>query len=533
MMNARSGFFANFTVQSKLAFGFSLAILVGLTCPLSAFFGTYLLSDVLDKSLAAGELKNKLQELSTAEMRYMLLGDPESRRLQTSTLEQVDLSLNQIARLFGKTSPEELNRLKLALQLHANELYASDKSSASNTREINTLSVVKWDSVDAQIASQRVALGNAVEDLLKLLLKTRSDGMYLIYVLLFTTSLMAMLASTFAVWLISRQLVPPLKSTVQFVERIAAGDLLEVAHSSRRDEIGQLQRATQAMSVGLRELVGKIDQGALQLAEASDHLSVDSAQSQRDVEQQKLEVEQVSTAINELVITVHDIAKNTDLAASAASVADAKAREGELVVNSVVDQIEYLSQEMNDLDGAMNRLQQDSERIGQVLDVIKALAEQTNLLALNAAIEAARAGEQGRGFAVVADEVRALARRTQQSTSEIEELVLALQDGSSKASVLMARGTQCTAEAVKQAQSARVVLVDINQSVASIQSMNLQIAAAAEEQGAAVGEINQNISNVRLMADQSSLKATRALNSIRELAGLGRDLKAAVGRFRL
>ncbi|NQD94358.1 methyl-accepting chemotaxis protein [Pseudomonas sp. CrR25] len=423
--------------------------------------------------------------------------------------------------------------MKLALQLHADELDASNESSASNAPTINTLSVVKWDSVGVQIASQHLALGNAVENLLKLLLQTRNDGISLIYVLLFATSVMAMLASTFAVWFISRQLVPPLKSTVQFVERIAAGELLEVAHSLRRDEIGQLQRATQAMSVGLRELVGKIDQGTMQLAEASDHLSVDSAQSHRDIEQQKLEVEQVSTAINELVITVYDIAKNTELAASTASVADAKAREGELVVNSVVDQIEYLSQEMNDLDGAMNRLQKDSERIGQVLDVIKALAEQTNLLALNAAIEAARAGEQGRGFAVVADEVRALARRTQQSTSEIEELVLALQDGSSKASVLMAGGTQRTADAVKQAQRARLVLVDINQSVASIQSMNLQIAAAAEEQGAAVGEINQNISNVRLMADQSSLKAMSALNAIKELACLGRDLKTAVGRFRL
>lgn len=532
-MNTSSGFLTNLSVQTKLAIGFSMVIGVGLSCTCSGFFGAYLLSGLLDKSLAASELNSQLQRLSIAEKRYLLLRDPGSLRLQVLALDQTKISLDLAGRLLSQVGTTELDQLKRALEAHEKEFSTLSKSAESSAAKAAGLSVGAWEAVETQVEHQQASLTAAVEDLLKRLLNARNEGVSQIYLLLCTTTLLAILVSVFVVWSISRQLVPPLKSTVHFAERIASGNLLEVVHSSRRDEIGQLQRATRSMSVGLRELVGSINQGALQLAKASEDLSVDSAQTQSDVEKQKLEVAQVSTAINELVITVQDIAQNTELAATTAAVADVKAREGERVVNCVVDQIEHLSLEMNELGSAMGKLQQDSDRIGQVVNVIKAVAEQTNLLALNAAIEAARAGEQGRGFAVVADEVRALAKRTQQSTKEIEGLVSALQEGSINASGLMSQSNQRTTDAVCLAQQARRVLVEINQSVASIQSMNQQIAAAIEEQGAAVGEINQNIINVRAMTDQSALKATRALRSTNDLARLGGDLQASVGRFRL
>ncbi|WP_431311929.1 methyl-accepting chemotaxis protein [Pseudomonas alkylphenolica] len=287
------------------------------------------------------------------------------------------------------------------------------------------------------------------------------------------------------------------------------------------------------MSGGLRALVSQINQGAAELAQASLQLAQDSAEGQSELELQTAEVEQVSTAINQMVVTIQEIARSTELAAVTASLADTKARDGNQVVSIVLSQIELISQDMGELGQAMKYLQQGSGRIGQVVDVIKAVADQTNLLALNAAIEAARAGEQGRGFAVVADEVRALARRTQQSTSEIAELVVAIQDGSESAARLMSRSYQRTSDAVVQAESARQALDGINTSVADIQAMNQQIASAAEEQGAAVNVVHDNIARVRGMADRSSIKASRALVAIRDLARLGAGLKDSVQRFHL
>ncbi|WP_370626795.1 methyl-accepting chemotaxis protein [Pseudomonas hunanensis] len=237
--------------------------------------------------------------------------------------------------------------------------------------------------------------------------------------------------------------------------------------------------------------------------------------------------------MNQLVVTVQQIGRSTEEAAKTAFAADQKARDGNQVVGVVLNQIELLSQDMDELGEAMKHLQDGSERIGQVVNVIKDVADQTNLLALNAAIEAARAGEQGRGFAVVADEVRALAQRTQHSTSEIAELVLAIQKGGERTARVMNRSHQRTVDAVQQAESARAALNEINVSVATIQAMNQQIASAVEEQSAVADVVSGNVSRVRNMADRSSTKASRVLDAVRELAKLGEGLKGAVHRFRL
>ncbi|MNN33811.1 Methyl-accepting chemotaxis protein McpS [compost metagenome] len=233
------------------------------------------------------------------------------------------------------------------------------------------------------------------------------------------------------------------------------------------------------------------------------------------------------------MFTVQEIARNTEVAAVSAASSDARARNGEVVVRDTVAQIEHLGEEMDELGLAMERLRLDGAKIGQIVDVINSIATQTNLLALNAAIEAARAGEQGRGFAVVADEVRALAMRTQQSTTEIESLVDALQQGSSAASSLVLRGNDRTREIVTKAKDVRTLLLEFGQSIAEIQAMNQQIAAAAEQQGAAVGEINRSIKHVRSLADASATTAERNTKSIRNLAELGSELTASVSRFRL
>ncbi|MFV3329454.1 methyl-accepting chemotaxis protein [Pseudomonas sp. NY15437] len=234
-----------------------------------------------------------------------------------------------------------------------------------------------------------------------------------------------------------------------------------------------------------------------------------------------------------MAATVQEVARNAEQASAAARQADQQAREGDLVVQDAVQQIDRLASEVDRSAQAMELLRQESEKIGSVLDVIKSVAEQTNLLALNAAIEAARAGEAGRGFAVVADEVRGLAQRTQSSTAEIEGLIAALQRGAQDAVSRMDDSRRLTGSSVQLTRRAGEALGAIARTVADIQGMNLQIASAAEEQSSVAEEINRSVVQVREIADQSAAASEQTASSSTELARLGSELQLQVGRFRL
>ncbi len=218
--------------------------------------------------------------------------------------------------------------------------------------------------------------------------------------------------------------------------------------------------------------------------------------------EQKGEVDQVATAMTEMSATVHEVARNATEAAEAAQRADEETGKGKMVVSQAIEAIDLLANEVNDAAQVIHRLEQDSDEIGAVLDVIRGIAEQTNLLALNAAIEAARAGEQGRGFAVVADEVRTLAQRTQQSTQEIQNMIERLQSGAQDAVKAMEQGRSRAQVGVEQAAEAGVSLETIAQAVGTISDMNTQIATAAEEQSVVAEEINLNIVSISDMADK-------------------------------
>lgn len=351
--------------------------------------------------------------------------------------------------------------------------------------------------------------------------------------MLLVATALALIFGLIAALAITRQIIIPLNQTLQVAERVAAGDLTHDLVSLRRDELGQLQRSMQSMTQGLRELIGGISDGVTQIASAAEELSAVTEQTSAGVNNQKVETDQVATAMNEMAATVQEVARNAEEASEAAVAADQQAREGDKVVGEAIAQIERLAAEVSHSTEAMGELKRESDKIGSVLDVIKSVAQQTNLLALNAAIEAARAGEAGRGFAVVADEVRSLAQRTQKSTEEIEELIVGLQNGTQQVATIMDNSRTLTDSSVELTRRAGGSLESITRTVSAIQAMNQQIAAAAEQQSAVAEEINRSVLNVRDVSDQTSAASEETAASSVELARLGTHLQTLVGRFKV
>ena len=351
--------------------------------------------------------------------------------------------------------------------------------------------------------------------------------------LIIGSSALALLVGLIAAWVITRLIVGPLRSVIRVAQQIAAGDLSGTVEVTRRDEIGQLMQAMQQMGAGLSQIVSGLQAGIEQLATSAQSLSAVTEQTNLEVSSQKEETEQVATAMNQMTATVHDVARNAEEAAQAAQTADGKVESGQHVVRQSMARIEQLADSAHSASSSIESLSAEIQNIGTVLGVIKSVAEQTNLLALNAAIEAARAGEQGRGFAVVADEVRALAKRTQQSTEEIERLVSALRAAAQSSVQQIQNSGELVKLAVSDALQTESALGSIAAAVSLIQQMNQQIAAAAEEQSSVAEEINRSVTSIRASADQSSLAMQGNAASSIELAQLGGELRSMVGHFRL
>ncbi|MGY3942592.1 methyl-accepting chemotaxis protein [Aeromonas tecta] len=362
-----------------------------------------------------------------------------------------------------------------------------------------------------------------------------SAKLSIIVALLLGLGLVAVLSTV-----LTRQIRDPLVMLARQAQRIASGDLgkgelQEWIRNARfkRDELGQLGTAIDRMQGSLADLVSEISGSVSQLSSAVEEMSAISEQSAKGMASQQNEVSQVATAMNEMQSTVFEVARNTTDAMSAAKAASHTSSEGHRVVGRAIGSIEQVSQQIEQAGGVVQQLEQDSANISMVLDVIRGIAEQTNLLALNAAIEAARAGEQGRGFAVVADEVRSLAQRTQNSTAEISKMIEVLQGRTTEAGSAMQLSRQQMQSSVELAREAGNSIDSINGAVTQISDMNTLIATATEEQNAVTEELNRNIVNIHNAADENALGAQQTAQACVELSKLATSLHHMTQRFTL
>ncbi|WP_313290057.1 HAMP domain-containing methyl-accepting chemotaxis protein [Stutzerimonas nitrititolerans] len=383
--------------------------------------------------------------------------------------------------------------------------------------------------MDASFQKAYASVGQIVEGQIA---KSKADAVAS-DILMFSVTALALVLAGLISWLIVRQITRPLKNALSIAEAIGAGDMTEVAVERRGDEFGALLGSLDKTRQNLRGLLLHVTDSTIQLASAAEELSAVTEQTSAGVSSQRQETDQVATAMNEMAATVHEVAQNAQEASSAAQRADNQAAHGSVVLQRALTQIGKLTDEVSLSTDAVNRLNEESVSISTVLTVINGIAEQTNLLALNAAIEAARAGEAGRGFAVVADEVRGLAQRTQESTAQIEQLIAGLQSRARGASDMMNASNTLAQDTVVLAREVETGLNDVVQTISLIQAMNMQIATAAEEQSSVAEEINRSVLNVRDVAEQSAAAVEETAASTAELARLGNELQSRVSFFKV
>ncbi|RXT66643.1 methyl-accepting chemotaxis protein [Pseudomonas syringae] len=334
-------------------------------------------------------------------------------------------------------------------------------------------------------------------------------------------------------WMLIKSITTPIATALLAAETIAQGNLTRPISIDGTDEAGRLLLAMKTMQDKLRDTLQGISGSATQLASAAEELNAVTDESARGLAQQNDEIEQAATAVNQMTSAVEEVARNATSTSQASRSAATSAGDGRDLVQETVSAIERMSGDVQGTAELIISLANESRDIGKVLDVIRGLADQTNLLALNAAIEAARAGEAGRGFAVVADEVRALAHRTQQSTSEIERMISSIQTGTEQAVSSMRNSTERAESTLNIAKGAGQALNTINSAVEEINERNMVIASAAEEQAQVAREVDRNLVNIRDLSAQSTNGANQTSAASTELSRLAIDLNGMVARFAL
>ncbi|WMC11085.1 methyl-accepting chemotaxis protein [Oceanimonas pelagia] len=460
----------------------------------------------------------RLTGIRLIQREYAISGDASQAELLAGRLKGLMLTLESRLRLGEDADVREFYQLLQRFDQQQQEYVALTRALADLEARIDELASTIADSSAALVASQKQNM-EAV---------SQWSGSLILLV-----TVAALVMGALFAWLITQGIVNPLKVLMAQADRIAGGDLTQDVSHERKDELGRLMDSMQTMTRNLRALVGELNNNSGHIASSAQTLSAMSEQGRHDTNQQRLELEQVSTAMNEMAATVQEVARHAEAAFGAAQAADTDAGAGNTRVTQTTERITSLAEEVRRSLAVIQQLESESLNIGGILDVIKGVAEQTNLLALNAAIEAARAGEHGRGFAVVADEVRALASRTQQATSQIEAMIQGLQGKARESVTLMDHSAAMAEDTVATAFETGNAIQAMARAVSHIQQMNSQIATAAEQQSSVAEEINRSVFSIRELAEHSAAASDEAAGNSARLAGLGNELQQLVGRFRL
>jgi len=333
--------------------------------------------------------------------------------------------------------------------------------------------------------------------------------------------------------IISNSITNPIGRAVEMANQIASGDLTVEVDTSGKDEVGKLLCALQLTVTSLKTIMGNISDASTRLGGASGHLSSVTQNTSLGAREQLQMTDLVATAMHEMSTTVQEVARSAGLAAESANEANIEAKTGIEVSQNTITAIRGLEGEITLTSTKLTTLADEANNIGGILEVIRGIADQTNLLALNAAIEAARAGEQGRGFAVVADEVRGLAKRSQESTEEIQDLIERLQKGTGEAVVTMDKSRTFVESSVKEAERSGQVLDSISLAIDKINDMNAQIASSSEQQRETAESINQNVVTVKDISEKSASDADTSVESSNELAEISESLRGIVSKFKI
>jgi len=345
--------------------------------------------------------------------------------------------------------------------------------------------------------------------------------------------ILAIILTLIVAFLFTRSITQPVNTLLNATKRIAEGDLRTDVDITGADELTALQAATAAMQASLKSTITHIADSSSQLAAAAEEMSAITHESTSGIQKQSLETDQAATAVNQMTAAVEEVARNAVSASHSTQASERSARTGQERVGQTIASIEKLSATVEQTSIEVQGLADQAQNIGKVLEVIGSIAEQTNLLALNAAIEAARAGEQGRGFAVVADEVRALAHRTQTSTHEIEQMMQGIHKDSSKAVLSMKQSSDEANATLSIAHETGTAIREIASSISDINERNLLIATASEQQAQVARSVDKNLISIRDLSVQSSSAANQTSVASQELSKLAVGLNQVVARFSL
>jgi methyl-accepting chemotaxis protein len=512
-----------------------------------------LLLDLSDHSLAetklqhtinlSEQLENQLNSIVSSSFEYRdILSDITADMIESEisfNLENAQTSVNDIvAELtinglvdLAQELTEASTNIEELLSVNTGIIFHKKSQLLANNNAKNTLASEEEDKAKAtQILEKQVDLANQTTiNTSELINNSVLKGNTQTTFIMLTSIIVAIIIARYTLISITR----PLARVNDMLNIVSSGDLSHKLDESGKDEFAQLSKNCNLLIDSLRNLIESIVNRAAQLAAAAEETSAVTAESTTAIEEQRSQVEQAASATTEMSSTAQSMLSSANDALGEIKQADDEAERVKEISARNRKTIEQLATEVDSAAQVINQLQKDSASIGGILDVIRGIADQTNLLALNAAIEAARAGEQGRGFAVVADEVRTLASRTQESTSEIQTMIEALQTGASKAVIVMDTGKAKASDSVNQSGEAEKALETITHAVHEAIDRSSQIATAAEEQSVVAHEISENLESIVAIAEQTTAGSQQTAASSSEVARLAEELQQSVQEFKL